>query len=243
VSDDERLVDMTNRLRDALGDRLVALVLYGPGAHGDAYHAVGDRHLLVVLADLEPPTLRRLSEPVRWWVGSKRQPWPRLFSADLIREAADVFPIELLDIARHHRVLHGADPFAALSVDRANLRLQCERELREKLMRLREGYVECDGRPHALRELLAVSYASFAAIFRGCLELARLDAPARDHDVVAALCARLSLDAAPFAEVERVAREGGASDPDALFARYYRELSRAVTQIDRFVHEHEAEGS
>src|SRR5690606_11223773 len=111
-----------------------------------------------------------LREPIRWWLKQK-QPWPRLFTRALIADSLDVYPIEFLDISDHHRLLYGDDPFGEVVVDLDRLRLQCERELREKLMRLREGFIECSRAPRKLEALLAESYASFEPIWRGCLHL------------------------------------------------------------------------
>lgn len=227
------LDEMVSRLSGALGERLVSVVLYGPQAHGDSYLAISQLNLMVVTSDLSTETLRMLGDPVHWWL-KRRQPWPRLFSTDLIRDSVDIYPIEFLDITRHHRVLHGTDPLSGVQVEVAHLRLQCERELREKLMRLREGYVESRGKARALRALLAVSYPSFALVWRGCLHLVGAPVPLHDGEVAQALCARLELDPEPFEAVARVAEGGAVSDLDDAFARYERELASMVARIDRW---------
>jgi hypothetical protein len=224
--------EMVSRLTRAVGERLTSVLLYGPEVHGDLYREVEQLNLMVVLADLEPATLRPLGDPVHWWL-AKGQPWPRLFSHDLIRDSLDVYPIEFLDITRHHRVLHGVDPLVAIETDAMHLRLQCERELREKLMRLREGYVECRGVARAQRRLLAASFVSFAAVWRGCLHLLGAAVPLHDTEVAEALCRRLELDVAPFAEVARIAAGTSSADADETFARYYRALTQMVARIDR----------
>ncbi len=232
----ERLIEkMVSRLQSDLGDRLSSVVLYGPGARGDQYSEVGRVNLMIVLADLEPATLVRCSDAVLWWL-KKDQPWPRLFSPELIRDALDVFPIEFLDIARHRHVLVGNDPLADIEVPLEQLRLQCERELREKLMRLREGYVEAHGRSRPLRQLLAASYPSFVILFRGCLHLLGVTVPTPDANVAATLCQRLELDLAPFEAVARIAGgDDGEGDLEDLFERYYRELTRVVARVDQLV--------
>jgi hypothetical protein len=223
---------MVDRLCEALGHRLVSVVLYGPEAHGDHYR-VADLHLLVVTEDLEPETLALLADPVRWWL-RRDQAWPRLFTPELLRDAADVYPVELLDLGRHRRVLIGEDPLAGIEVDPGLLRLQCERELREKLMRLREGFVDSRGRRRPLTRLLAASFASLAPVWRACLHLLGIDAPDHDRDAAALLCRRLDLDATPFDQVARVAAGHRDADPD-LFARYTGGLAAAVARIDRLL--------
>lgn len=225
---------MVARLSDAVGDELVSVVLYGAAVHGDTYREVSQINLMIVCSNLAPETLTRLGGPVHWWLRAG-QPWPRLFSPELIRDSVDIYPIEFLDITRHHRVLLGRDALSGVEVDVALLRLQCERELREKLMRLREGYVDARGSARALRRLLAASFASFAPVWRGCLQLLGEAVPAHDGEAASALCRRLGLEAAPFAAVERIAAGESAGDVEDVYARYHRELAEMVARVDRLV--------
>jgi hypothetical protein len=121
-------------------------------------------------------------------------------------------------------IVTGDDPFAATEVHPEHLRLQCERELREKMMRLREGYVETHDRPRELRRLLTDSYTTFVALFRGCLHLLGDDVPVHNDEVASAFCARGGIDAAPFHEVDRLKRGEPVDE----------QLGRAVTTVDRF---------
>lgn len=225
---------MVERLERSAGASLRAVVLYGAAARGDYYEANSDINLLIVVEDLELATLRSLGAPLRWWLG-KRLPMPRIFSPRLIAEAEDVFPIEFLDIAAHHRILYGEDPFAGLEVHTDHLRLQCERELREKMMRLREAYIAAHGRTRPMRRLLGESYTTFVNIFRGCLRLVADRTPARDAEVVDAFCEQAGIDAAPFHQVERLKHDQEIETPlDDLFEQYYSQLTRAVSSVDRF---------
>ena len=200
----DRTQDITGQLQRI--KQVESIVVYGPD----------EANLLIVTTDLEPATLRALAEPVRWWI-KKTASWPRLFTAQLIAESLDVFPIELLELSQRRRVIHGADPFVAIKIDHGALRIQCERELREKMMRLREAYVE----HHGTYDLVDVSRQSFARIFRACLVLFDMPVPIDDDDVIKALCSRLDLDARPFF--------------DGDFERYYRVLSATEARIDRLI--------
>jgi hypothetical protein len=160
---------------------------------------------------------------------------PRLMSPRMLREATDVFPIELLTIRAHHLVLFGADAVSDLDVDRDHLRMQCERELREKLMRVQEAYIEADGRDRALTRLLTESYLAFTQVFRGCLRLSTDDVPQHNIDVAREFCRRAGLDPAPFEDIEGLAAGGGTrTGAEELFDAYYAELMKAVRAVDRF---------
>lgn len=234
VTENPILGKMIGELHQALGPHLRSVVLYGSAARGDFQAKTSDFNLLVVLEDLEPSALAQLTPVFDRWL-RKKQPIPRLFSPALIAESADVFPIEFLDIQAHHLVLHGEDPLERLEVQRDHLRLQCERELREKMMRLREGYIAAQARPQELTRLLTTSYTTFVALFRGCLHLLGAEAPVSNAEVVAAFCERAGLDRGAFEEVDRLKRgEPVSQSSKNIFARYYKELTRAVGKVDRF---------
>ena len=225
---------MLDGLRTAVGISLRSVVLYGSAARGDYEKATSDLNLLIVLDQLDPATLEKLKGPVTQWE-RKGQPAPRIFSDAMVRDAADVFPIEFLDLRASRQILFGEDPFPDLRVDSGHLRLQCERELREKMMRLREAYIEVHDAPRKLTRLLTESYSTFVALFRGCLHLHGDEVPVHNEDVVAAFCARAELDRGPFDDVALL-KHGQATgmSPKPLFAKYYDELTEAVARIDRF---------
>lgn len=228
--------ELVTHLVEALGQRLEAVVLYGPAADDESYRESAEG-LLVVFTELTPVTLRAAAPAIRWWL-KKSTVWPRLFTRDLIVRAADVFPIELLDIAQRRRVLYGDDPFASIVIHPGPLRVQCERELREKLMRLREGYIAAHMQrgDDDLRELLAASFAPFARIFRACLSLMNVPVPPTDRAVIAALCDWLELDSEPYFDVERLARgESPSTNVESVFAAYYNALTLTEARIDRML--------
>jgi len=221
-------------VKGAAQEKLISVVLYGSAARGDFHEKTSDFNLILVLEDLSPATLERLSLVLRPWIKTGH-PMPRMFTPVLIAESVDVFPIEMLDLQSSRAVLFGRDAFAGLAVGRANLRLQCERELRTALMRLREAYVECHDSPEQLKRLLTSSYTSFTALFRGCLSLLGGKIPLRNAEVVSAFCQKAALQTAPFEAVDRLKRgEIAKEDPKKLFADYYDQLIQAVKMIDRF---------
>lgn len=229
------LAKLVRALQSALPEGLMSVVLYGSAARGEYEKSTSDLNVLIVVAELSPSVLEDLSKPIKQWERSG-QPQPRLLSQAIIRESADVFPIEFLDLKATHRILHGYDPLENLEIDLDHLRIQCERELREKMMRLREGYIEVHSSTRKLKQLLTDSYSTFAALFRGCLYLHGDEIPAYNDEVVAVFAATAGIDATPFEDVSRL-KHGKAitQQPKELFARYYDELMKAVSRVDRFI--------
>tara|TARA_R110002096_G_scaffold436100_2_gene667765 strand:+ start:17035 stop:17766 length:732 start_codon:yes stop_codon:yes gene_type:complete len=226
--------EMVTRLETAAGESLLSVVVYGPAAHGDQLANQKNTNLLVVLSDISLASISKVGGPVRWWL-AKGEPLPRVFSPKFITDAADVFPMEFLDITAHHDVVYGTDPLLGLDVKKGHLRNQCERELRETLMRIQEAYLEANGKQKELLALLTGSYPVFASVFRGCLQLGDHAVPARDADVIREFCRHTSLDQGPFAEIGDL-RNGVkiASRPAVLFQNYYQQITLAIEALDSF---------
>lgn len=226
--------DLLGGLSLALGDKLRAVVLYGPAARLDQPSTGDDLHLLVVVGALDLETLGAAGPSLERWLGGGHA-MPRLFTPDTLRTAADVFPIELGEIAERHLVLHGRDPMAgAPRLDPEHLRLQCERELREKMMRLQEAYALSRAREADVARLIAGSYPVFALVFRGCLRLLGERAPDSDLATAEAFCRRAGVDPGPFTDADRLRRGGKPGGARDLFARYYAALGQALDALDRF---------
>lgn len=225
-----RLVDDLER---AFGPRLKSVVLYGSAARGDYRPGSSDLNVIVVLDPLDVPALEAMAAAVRRFA-RRGHSVPRLFSPALIARSADAFPIEFLDIRAGHAVLHGGDPFAGIEIHPEALRLQIEREIKEKLMLLREAYVMVRRSASGLRRLLVESYPAFAALFRGALHLMGRPVPARSGEVVEAFCDAAGVDRSPFEALARLRRgEGSGRDLPSIFARYHDALTKAADVLDR----------
>src|ERR1043166_76056 len=189
----ERLVE---DLSTAHADNLSSVTVYGSTAHDDA-NAAAKHDVLIVLRRLELDDLRRGTELIRDWTRSG-QPMPVYFSQDELQRAADVFPIEFLQMEQARVVLHGSDPFELVQISQANLRHQTEYELRTKCLQLRRLYFSAAASADQLTKLMTNSLSSFAALFRAVLILHGAPPPVTKRDAVRATVRVLGLDSSPF---------------------------------------------
>src|SRR5213075_742995 len=109
--------------------------------------------------------LRSSQAALRDW-HNLRQPMPVYFTIKELQRAADLFPIEFLQMEQARKILHGSDPFEFVDISQANLRHQTEYELRTKLIQLRRLYIPASTSIEKLADLMSDSLASFAALFR-----------------------------------------------------------------------------
>lgn len=223
-----------DEIRKAMPIGLRSVVLYGSAAAGDHVAGRSDYNVLVIADRLGLPELQTLSRPARAWARAGNRP-PLLFTAEQLRMSADAFPIELLDIRQSHRVLYGEDLIAAVAVRPEHLRLQVERELKGKLLYLRERYLLASGKRRLVLDLLTSSLSTFQVLFRAALRLWQDEVPTLKHDAVQALAGRAGFDLQPFACVrdlkEKRLNPRGV-EANALFGAYLAAIEQVVEAVD-----------
>lgn len=66
---------------------------------------------------------------------------PLIMTEEHIESSQDVFGVEYLDFQLNHKTIYGKSPFTKLNIQKSDVRLQCERELKSSLIRLRQGFI------------------------------------------------------------------------------------------------------
>jgi len=228
------LRELVVRLKQAAGANLRAVVLYGSRAAQD-FHEHSDLNVLCVLCQLAGTDVESLRPTGLWWC-QKGHPPPLLFTLEELRDSADLFSIELLDMKAHHRMLEGEDFFAQLEVPMVRHKLQVERELRTNVVRLRQSLLRWRGRRSELAELLIASASSFGTLFRHALIALGQRAEISVREAADQLTMLLGLDAAPFHALLDL-REGksaaGEMNLEKMAASYLDMVTRASKEIDR----------
>ena len=140
--------------------------------------------------------------------GKKRVRAPLVMTPWYVEKSRDVFPIELLDLRSLHSTVYGDDRFAPIEVALRDLRLECERELKSILVRLRQGYLAAAGEPEAIRDLLVPSLSTFVPLFRALLVLhgstepvGALASTVAKEEVIRRVGEAMKLDVAPVRDV------------------------------------------
>ncbi|HEX3086201.1 MAG TPA: hypothetical protein VHP99_16830 [Pyrinomonadaceae bacterium] len=222
-------------LETAHADNLSSVTLYGSGARDDA-NAAARYDVLIVLQRLQFDDLRRAVEPIRNWTSSG-QPMPVYFSRDELQRAADVFPVEFLQMEQARKILFGSDPFEFVEISQANLRHQTEYELRTKCLQLRRLYFSSAASPDQLTRLMTDSLSSFAALFRAVLILHGAAPPLSKRDAIRATARVLGLDIAPFNQLLELSEQKKTrltkSDTESLFGNYLNEIQKVIDEVDQ----------
>ncbi len=224
----------TDKLKEALGDELVSVVLYGSAAAGERSEKYSDFNVLVVCTRLGLDELDLIAPLAQEWARHGNPP-PLLFTWERLKQSSDVFPIELLDIKEGHEMLYGEDVVRELPISQANLRFQLEHELKGKLIQLRESYLLTASKPDEIVDLMIHSLSTFQVLLRATLRFYEINVPRKKRDAVISLAKHVNFDVGIFDEVNDL-KDGVLAIEDidvmAFFDRYLRAAENAADLIN-----------
>jgi hypothetical protein len=222
------------RVSDALGSRLVALVLYGSAARGTAIPQRSDVNTLLICDAVDGALFAALASALRDWRRAGH-PAPLIFTEQEWRSSADVFAIEYEDMRQHHRVLAGRDPWPGVRVERGDVRRQLEGELMGKLVRLRQTYAALADEPKQLARAVVGSVAGFLTMLRAALRLAGRPVPAATEELVRSAAAAVGFPADGLLPLVRHASGGAAlrlERGDPLVPAYLAAVARTAEYVN-----------
>lgn len=124
-------------LREALGENLRSVSLYGSAVRGDAIEGVSDLNLLIVLKVSDAAA----HEAIARVLGSDPNIEPFILGAVGFERSVRAFAAKFASIKRWHRVLHGEDVLANVTIPESLERFLCEQALRNLRLRAAHSFV------------------------------------------------------------------------------------------------------
>jgi hypothetical protein len=231
---EEIFEEFTEDFKNIFGSDLVSIILYGSGASGHYVAGKSDINFLIVLSEGGIDNLdMAFSDVARW--RKRKVAIPLFMTKAEILSSRDTYPIEFLSMKKHYVLVSGEDVLGGLSFEPADLRLQAEREFKGKLVHLRRGFLEAEGRSRQMRDLIKASFTAFISIFRALLYIKGIDIPQGRRDIINALAKEYSVDPAIFlkcADIKEDIDRISASDIQNVFKDYVREIEKLSAVVD-----------
>jgi hypothetical protein len=217
------------------GAHLISIILFGSGAGEDYIPGKSDINFLITLTDQGIDRLDHALETVARW--RKRNVAIPLFMTQTYLEGSqDAYPIEFLNMKRHYVVVSGKDVLAELAFDRRYVRLQLERELRGKLLHLRNGYLATEGNARKIRKLITQSLTAFVSLFCALLYMKNIAIPHGKREIITEAGEAFGIDVTIFLKCEEIRRNTdrfSQNEVKAIFQAYMEEVGRLCEQIDQ----------
>jgi hypothetical protein len=223
----EPITAYADLLRQTCGENAQSLTLYGTIAAG-TFDA--DRHTACSVLIVERVDLSELQAIARHGskFGGDRIAAPLIMTPAYVTESCDTFPLELVEIQQNHHVLFGDDYFAKLTFTDADVRRQCERELKVLAMGLRQGLLAAMGHAKLLGEIEASTAESLLRVLRGMLWLKGERESQPGSAVVESIARLLNREFPGIASA--VARDG--QHDQAQFERLYADVEALGEIVD-----------
>jgi hypothetical protein len=191
------VTDFAERLLAALGDNLQSITVVGSSLTEDFRPGQSDINTVLVLGGQTLASLNAVASLAKP-MSRKKISLPLLMTQSYIERSRDVFGVEFLDFQLAHETIMGDDPFASLKFDKKDVRLQCERELKAMLIRLRQGYIAAAANRKLVRDILISTARSMAPLLRAMLWLKDIERTARAVPTFNSAAGEFSIDTNPL---------------------------------------------
>lgn len=218
------------------GDDLVSITMYGSATGKDYRPGKSDINFMIVLSESGIEHLDQAFSIVRKWK-KRNVAIPLFLTETYIDTSMDVFPIEYLNFQRNNMVIFGKDILCDLSFKPEFIRLQCEREIKGKLLLLREAFIETEGKGKGLKDVISQSVLSFIAVFEALLYIKGKKIPNDKRGVIQATCNAFDIDVNVFERLLDIKEDKFKLNNDELLRlyKYYlievRKLSKLVDTL------------
>jgi hypothetical protein len=197
----DALGNLVQQLQTRLGGNLQSVVVVGSALTDDFRADASDINTVVLLDRHDIGTLNAVASLAKP-LSRHRLAAPLLMTRLYIERSRDVFGVEFLDFQLTHRTILGEDPFAVVHIEKGDVRLQCERELKAMLVRLRQGYVAAAGDKGLVEDILISTAKGLVPLARAMLWLTGVERPPTMEAALKKAAAQfhVDLDAAVAAE-------------------------------------------
>ncbi|MGD2126186.1 MAG: hypothetical protein PVG99_08915 [Desulfobacteraceae bacterium] len=216
------------------GEDLISIILYGSATGKDYRPGKSDINFMIVLTEEGIGQLEKAFKTIEKW-RKRRVATPLFLTKFYIETSTDVFPIEYFNFKENHVLVYGEDILNDLSFNAEFIRLQCEREIKGKLLLLREAYLDSAGKGKALKEIIGQSIGAFTAIFKALLFLKGEKAPAEVREIIRLTCQSFDLDSGLFEKLLDIKQEKvkpGDEDMRKIYEDYLREVRKLSKLVD-----------
>jgi hypothetical protein len=197
-----------DQLEKSVGSQFVSGVLYGKLARDINKTADMSVNFMVILEEITTANLDAVGQALR---KSKVQIELLTLSEDDLRSSTDVFPIKFLDIKRTHVIYRGKDVLTELNISKDNLRLRCEQEIKNLMLRLRLNYISRKQNSKSIASLLSRVYLSLIRNLGVLVELKSGDVLATNSDIIEG-AGKLGIETGVLHDVQKLRQDDFSHD-------------------------------
>lgn len=232
----EPVYRLADCLLDDLAENVRSLSVVGSALTPDFHQKRSDINTVLVVSRRSHELLKLLANYGKHWMRKSRLAAPLLMTEEYLDHSLDVFAVGMLDFQANHLTVLGEDPFESLEFYPPYVRLQCERELKQLLVTLRQGYIHAAGDAARVGRLLMDTVGALLPLMRAILWLEGSPREPEAAKTFATTARRFGLNLTAFElplklQVDR--RVPKAEQVDGMFENLYRTIDHLSREVDR----------
>lgn len=230
----ERIRPFLEEVLSGYWENIHSIYVVGSSVTDDFNPKVSDTNSIFVLKEMDLKFLEVLAPHGKKY-RKKKVAAPLIMTPEYIHSSTDVFPVEFLSFKLIHETVFGEDILKDIEIHMNDLRHQCERELKVKLIGLRQGYISSLGDTKLLTESFVRSIAGYMPLFRGIILLLGKQPPVLQHDVLGTLSEAAGVDCGIFEKVLKEKRQKAKlsiEELNTIFEDYYAATERLGRIVD-----------
>jgi hypothetical protein len=216
-------------------NNIVSIFLCGQAAATDYIHKVSNINLFLILEKLEFEDLRKSLKITSRGI-KQRITAPLMLTRKHMETSSDVFPVEFLEMKENHILLYGEDLLSSLEINSLHLRLFCEEQIKGKLIRIRQAYLEIGLKRKGIEALLKESLASLTPVLRNLIRLKDKTPPVKREQIYEQFCAEFGLDKNVFLAILRDTKNDekiDSQDVEVFFEKYIAQIQKLAIIVDQ----------
>jgi hypothetical protein len=219
---------------------IISMYVIGSAVTNDFHPKNSDINTLLVVKEIKIPFFDFISTLGKRY-GKKRVRAPLVMTKNYICRSLEVFPLEFLEMKLINQLAYGDDVLKDIKIEKADIRLQCERELKGKLENLCLYYIKAMGNKATLMDVFVGSLPDYFPAFRGILFLHNQKIPREKGDVLYALEEHLNIDVSVFKKLLELKSRNVYPPLEVLkeiFKNLYHTLDILARNVDEFEIKH-----
>lgn len=230
----ERIKPFISEIFNGYPENIHSFYLVGSALTTDFDEKSSDINSIVMLKEMDLKFVEFIA-PLGKQYRKKGIAAPLIMTPEYLSNSLDVFPVEFLDFKLNHETLYGKDIIKDIEIHPTDLRQQCEREIKIKLIGLRQGYISSLGDRQLLTERFLSSIAGYMPLFRGIIFLMGKEPPLKKHDVIATLSTATGVNTDIFGkliDVKKGKTKPGKDELNSIFEEYYGATEKIGKIVD-----------
>lgn len=215
---------------------VVSMYVIGSAVTKDFLAKYSDINTLIIVKETKVPFLDFIATLGKRY-GKKRIHAPLIMTPDYINRSLEVFPLEFLEMKLIHQLVYGEDVLKDIKIEKADVRLQCERELKGKFQQICQGYIRSMGKKTTLTDLFVGSLSGYFPAFHGILFLCNQKIPREKTDILYALEKHFDIDMNVFKKLLEIRAKDVYPPVEVLreiFENLYHVLDAIIKKVDEF---------